>query len=273
MASGAPHERYADYRLDPGFRFPERQISVSTEEQQRLHAWCDIAPDVFGDVADPSLIGRGPMVMIANTIAANRPGWGQVHTIHRIVQRRPIRLGESLTLQGVIDGFEPHPRGQVLKSTWRYLDRDGETPFEVKPDGLLIDPTLESKLPKRERKTEIAEAGYERLMTKRCTPEATVEYSRGANNPIHSDVALARELGFRAPILAGTQTMSFLLEPLYRHCSPKELSLVIGFMRPVFWDDVLDIEAARQGAYFNHIKATNAGGKCVADCLVEKVRE
>ena len=273
-------EEYADYRLEAGFHYPERHISISSAEQQRLHGWCDMAPEVFGEVADPSLVGRLPVVMIADTIAACRVGWGQVHTIHRITQRRPIRLGETLTLQGVIDGLEPHPRGQVLKSTWRYIDSDGETPFEVKPDGLMIDPTFESKRPQIKSQTEItkreAEQEYEHVLTKHCSPEATVGYCQGSNNPIHSDVAVAQQFGFRAPILAGTQTMSFLLEPLYRHFAPQAFSLTIGFMRPVFWDDVLAIEATKkgkQGAYFGHIKAANADKKCVADCVVENLRE
>ena len=95
-------EEYADYRLEPGFQYPDRHISISSAEQHRLHSWCDMAPEVFGDVADPSLVGRLPVIIIADTIAACRPGWGQVHTIHRITQHRPIRLGESLTLQGAI---------------------------------------------------------------------------------------------------------------------------------------------------------------------------
>ena len=274
MTSSAWQEQnaeYANYRLEPGFQYPERQISISSAEQQRLHGWCDITPEVFGETADPSLVGRLPMVMIANTIAVGRPGWGQVHTVHRMTQHRPIRLGEVLTLQGRIDGFEPHPRGQVLKSTWRYIDRDGETPFEVKPDGLLIDPAIELDRPKHKPESVVRE--YEHILTKRCTPEATVGYCQGSNNPIHSDVEVARQFGFRAPILAGTQTMSFLLEPLYRNYAPQALSLIIRFMRPVFWDDVLTIEATNDSGYFDHIKATNADKKCVADCVIEHMRE
>lgn len=272
MTGSALSEDFADYRLEPGFRYPARKVVVSAAEQQRLHACCDMAPEVFGSVADPSLVSRLPMVLIANTIAACRVGWGQVHTIHRVRQRRPIRLGESLTLEGVIDGFEPHPRGQVLKSTWRYVDREGETPFEVIPDGLLIDPAYESKPSKPMPKAEAPGPRYERLLTKRCTPEATIAYSQGANNPIHSDLELAQQLGFRAPILAGTQTMSFLLEALFRNDTPQAFSLTVRFRRPVFWDDVLTIEATTNGAYLDHIRATNADGKCVAECLVENPR-
>lgn len=145
-------EEYADYLLEAGFQYPERHISISAAEQHRLHGWCDMAPEVFGEVADPSLVGRLPVVMIAKREAAR---------------------------------------------------------------------------------------GYEHLLTKRCTPEATVGYCQGSNNPIHSDVTVAQQFGFRAPILAGTQTMSFLLEPLYRHYAPQAFSLTIRFMRPAFWDDVL----------------------------------
>ena len=84
---------------------------------------------------------------------------------------------------------------------------------------------------------------------------------------------IAQQFGFRVPILAGTQTMSFLLEPLYRNYSPQEFFLTIGFMRPVFWDDDLEIQATKKNVYFDHIKAINADKKCVADCVVQNLSE
>ena len=56
MTNRASLEEYADYRLEPGFQYPERHISISSVEQHRLHSWCDIGPEVFGEVVDPSLV-------------------------------------------------------------------------------------------------------------------------------------------------------------------------------------------------------------------------
>jgi acyl dehydratase len=39
---------------------------------------------------------------------------GVVHIANRIVQRRPVRLGETLSLLASVRGFEPHRRGQTF---------------------------------------------------------------------------------------------------------------------------------------------------------------
>ncbi|MDA0822539.1 MAG: MaoC/PaaZ C-terminal domain-containing protein [Proteobacteria bacterium] len=266
-------EESSDFRLEVGFRFPEKSVVVDREEQTRLHKWCDIEPTVFGDVADPALVTRLPVVMVANTVVAQRPEWGQVHTTHRMLQRRPILIGESLTLTGVIDGFVAHPRGEIMQCSWFYQDANGEIALEVYPEALLIDPAID---PRRSAANERVKPPAEQtkyLFTKRCTPQATAGYCEGTNNLIHLDLAAAQRFGFRAPIIAGTQTMSFLLEAIYRAYSPHALALTIGFRRPVFWDDELAIVVTERDAGSQYIQALNKAQKCVADCLVEAALE
>jgi acyl dehydratase len=264
-------EESSQYSLDTGFRYPDKTVVITEEEQRRLHGWCDLDREIFGNVADPSLVGRLPVVMTSNTIISCRPDWGQVHTTHRIIQHRPILLGESLRVSGENIDLVPHARGEVLQSAWRYFDADGEVPFEVRPDGLLIDPMYESKRGDKRISRDFNRPEYVHVLTKQCTPEATVGYCEGTNNPIHSDVHIAKEFGFRAPIIAGTQTMSFLLEAVYRTRSPTSISLTINFKRPVFWDDELTVVMADREAGVQHIEAINSAGKCVADCLVDDI--
>ncbi|MFT4585283.1 MAG: hypothetical protein ACI915_004884 [Gammaproteobacteria bacterium] len=262
-------EESSGFRLEVGFRFPERNVVIDREEQTRLHHWCDIEPAVFGDVADPALVTRLPVVMVANTIVAQRPDWGQVHTTHRVLQRRPILLGESLTLTGTIDGFVPHPRGEILQCSWVYQDANGEVALEVYPEALLIDPTIKPKQSAVKTRAKSQAEKTKHLFTKRCTPQATAGYCEGTSNLIHLDLAAAQRFGFRAPIIAGTQTMSFLLEAIYRGRSPHALALTIGFRRPVFWDDELAIVVTERENGSQYIQALNNTKKCVTDCLVE----
>ena len=63
--------------------------------------------------------------------------------------------------------------------------------------------------------------------------------------------------------------MSFLLEPIYRRAAVDTLDVTIQFRRPVFWDDVLGIEAVENTQGYSHIRASNADGKVVADCTIE----
>lgn len=264
-------EESYQYSLDPGFKYPEKNIVITEEEQHRLHQWCATDATVFGKVADPSLIGRLPVVITSNTMVACRPDWGQVHTTHRIMQHRPVILGESLRVQGENVALVTHVRGEVLQSAWRYYDVDGKIPFEVETEGLLIDPSFEPKQVKRSGQRVSDRASYVPILTKQCTPEATVGYCEGTNNPIHSDMHVAQEFGFRAPIIAGTQTMGFLLEAVYRTRSPKSVALTINFKRPVFWDDELTIVMAERDDSSHHIEALNGAQKCVADCVVADI--
>lgn len=269
MALDPALEAFREYPIEPGFAYPEQIISIDVAEQRRLHGYCDIEPGLFGNTADPSLVSRLPIVMLSNTIVVQRPRWGQVHTVQRIEQRRPVATGEALNLYGTIDRCAPHPRGEIMKSTWRYIDACNKTVLVVRPDVLMIDPDGGSATAK---KPGVAEAGAESslLWSKTCTPEKTVGYCEGTFNPIHDNPKVANSFGFRAPIIAGTQTMSFLLEPIYRRAAVDTLDVTIQFRRPVFWDDVLGIEAVENPQGYSYIRASNADGKVVADCTIER---
>ena len=256
----------SEYELAAGFAYPSFEVRITASEQQRLHRWCDIPENVFGASADPGLVSRLPIVLLANTVLQNRPGWAPVHTVQRIIQHRPVALDEVLRLEGRTDAFTAHARGETMHSTWLYFDAAGACVFEVKPQALLIDPAW-SKTPQgRPHPTD--ERRWRTLDHKQCTPEATLGYCEGTNNPIHLDPEVAHSFGFRAPIIAGTQTMSFLLEPVYRAYRPESFELAIGFMRPVFWDDLLRLEAEEAAGGLRYLRAVNAADKVVADCSI-----
>ena len=55
---------------------------------------------------------------------------------------------------------------------------------------------------------------YQAVLHKQCTPESTLGYCEGSTNLIHLDPDYAKSFGFRAPIIAGNQTVNFLPEGL-----------------------------------------------------------
>ncbi len=259
---------YENFPLDPGFCFPTLEVSISAGEQQRLHGYCDIAPAVFGPSADPALVSRLPIVVVAHTILAQRPGWGPVHLVQRIVQHRRIALGETLQLRGEVGEISVHPRGERMSSSWRYHAADGECVFEVLPQVLMIDPAGRANAGQRAA----AESNqiWQQVGRKQCTPASTLGYCEGTRNPVHLDPEVAQRFGFRAPIIAGTQTMSFLLEALYRARRPDALDLSMRFLRPVFWDDALTLEANGTGEDLTEVRARNAAGKEVATLNLDR---
>ncbi len=263
---GFDNAAYEDFALEAGFEYPRVGVTVSKQEQHRLHGWCEIPAQVFGGSADPALVSRLPIVLLAHTVIAQRPRWVPVHTLQRITQVRAVALDETLDLAGHITRFEPHARGEIMHSLWRYFDGEGACVFEVRPQALLIDPAR-SGTPAGQAVASDARQ-WRLLGTKQCTPEATLGYCEGTRNPIHLDPEVAHSFGFRAPIIAGTQTMSYLLEPLYREHTPRSFDLSIGFLRPVFWDDELGIEGETASGSLRHVRAVNAAGKTVADCSI-----
>ena len=255
------------YRTEVDYEFPVFEIVVTPEEQRRLHGHCDIADSVYGEFADPTFIARDPITLNAQTILANHPERAPVHTVHRIEQRRPVRLGEVLRMSGRVTAIGDHPKGWTMTSIWEYRDDAGEIAFVVTPDVLMIDPDRASSPGSPKRSLE--QVRFETLTRKQCTPETTLGYLEGSNNKIHLDPDTARSFGFRAPIIAGNQTVNFLMEAVYRNGLPDTFSVEARFLRPVFWDDAIDIEGRRDvDGSISELRATNSDGKTVADLLV-----
>ncbi len=256
------------YRAEIGYTFPAESICIDAKEQQRLHYWCGIDIELYDQHVDPTFVSRRPILLNTATAHASRPGWVPVHTIHRILQRRPITLGENLHMVGSIQTITPHSRGEVMTSVWHYLDAQQKIAFVVSPEVLMVAP----KPPRIEgavtNPSKSAQFDFKPWGTKQCTPESTRGYCEGSKNLVHLDEAYARSFGFRAPIIAGMQTVNFLLEPLYHDRRRSELEVEIQFLRPVFWDDLLYIEVARDPADEEVValRARNEAGKCVAVC-------
>ena len=84
------------YLTKVGYTFRTFEITNTAKEQRRLHSHCDIPESHYGDLADPAFIARDPIILSAQTVLANHPERAPVHKVHRIEQRRQIRLGETL---------------------------------------------------------------------------------------------------------------------------------------------------------------------------------
>ncbi len=261
------------YRTEIGYEYPVFDVVVSEAEQRRLHGYCDIAESVYGGYVDPTFVARDPILLNTQTVLANHPERAPVHIVHRIEQHRPIRLGETLKMHGRISDIADHPKGWILTTIWEYRDAVGETVFVVTPDVLMIDPERAGNGGKGgSGRTADEEGAFEALTRKHCTPETTLGYCEGSTNKIHLDPETAQSFGFRAPIIAGNQTVNFLMEGVCRNGLPDQLSIEARFLRPVFWDDTVDVQGkADTGGQITDVRAVNGNGKAVADLKVMPV--
>jgi len=65
---------------------------------------------------------------------------------------------------------------------------------------------------------------------------------------IHTDPATAQRYGYRAPIIAGNQTVNFVLEALSLDARPHSFAIEVRFRKPVFWDESVTIEGRRDAS-------------------------
>jgi acyl dehydratase len=262
------------YRTEVGYKYPVFDVMVSDVEQRRLHGYCDIAETVYGDFVDPTFVARDPILLNTQTVLANHPERAPVHIVHRLEQLRPIRLGETLKMHGRVSEIGDHPKGWTLTTIWEYRDEAGEIVFVATPDVLMIDPERSENGRKRdeERKLEGEEDTFEVLTRKNCTPETTLGYCEGSTNKIHLDPETAQSFGFRAPIIAGNQTVNFMMEGVCRNGLPDQLSIEARLLRPVFWDDTVDVQGrANKVGRLSDVRVINGDGKTVADLQVRSV--
>ena len=262
------------YRTEIGYECPVFDIVVSQAEQRRLHGHCDIAETVYGDNVDPTFVARDPILLNTQTVLANHPERAPVHIVHQFEQLRTIRLGETPQMHGRVSGIGDHSKGWILTTIWEYRDAAGEIVFVVSPDVLMIDPERSGNGGKggSGRMTD-GEDAFEALTRKHCTPETTLGYCEGSTNKIHLDQETAQSFGFRAPIIAGNQAVNFLMEGVCRNGLPNQLSIEARFLRPVFWDDTIDVQGKTDtGRQLTNVRAVNAVGKIVADLRVLSLR-
>lgn len=258
------------YRTEIGYKYPVFDVIVSEAEQRRLHGYCDISETIYDGYVDPTFVARDPILLNTQTILANHPERAPVHVVHRIEQRRPIRLNEMLKMHGRVSGIADHPKGWILTTVWEYRDAAREIVFVVTPDVLMIDPER-SENGGKESSRRIPDGGdaFKTLTHKHCTPEMTLGYCEGSTNKIHLDPETAQSFGFRAPIIAGNQTVNFLMEGVCRNGLPDQLSVEARFLRPVFWDDTIDVQGkVDTGGQLTDVRAINEDGKTVADLRV-----
>ena len=120
-----------------GFTFKPETFVLGQDDQNRKLAACGIDASVFGSYVDAAfLIGAGIHVGIRNGISAE----GNVNMLQRLIQRRQVRLGETLTGQGYIKAVTEVPRGWTVDTEVWFEDRDGQVVISVPRRSLKPDP-------------------------------------------------------------------------------------------------------------------------------------
>lgn len=230
-----------------GFQYQTQLIETSTQTQtERLEA-CGVDPSVFGDEVDPAFyIGLAIHAGIDSGISAE----GNINMLQRLIQHRPAKLGEPLTVKGEITGVTVVPRGiRVSTDVW----------FEDGSGNRVISCPRTSLRPQANQTTSQGPGAGERpniviedvsaltmLDTYQLTPERVKAYSVEGNS-IHYEQEAAEKAGFRAPLIGGGMGVHYLTAQMWQRRRPYAFDIEIYFRRPIFWDEAVQVGVSEEG--------------------------
>ena len=226
---------------EEGFEFEPDTIVVTQEHQVEKLAACGLQDSTFDGFVDASFyIGLGIHAGIKNGISAQ----GNVNMLQNLIQHRPVRLGEALTVKGYIKKITEVPRGVTVDTEVWFEGEDGKRAVSAPRRSLKPNPRKKNARGAGDRPAPVVEAPgrLERFGQYQLTPEAVKSYSEEGNS-IHYEMEAANRAGFRAPIIGGGMGVHYLVHTLMRHCKPQSFELSVYFRRPIFWDDEFTVAA------------------------------
>ena len=271
MVHAAPAPRTKTEEFYPGFRFPERPVTRTRDYQDSRLLACGVDPALYGDQAAAGLFGQDCFKAMR---AAGHQVDGLVQTEQRFRQIEPIAVGETVTQRGWIEAYEEVPRGHRLHRTFEFVLKDGTVALTADVIGLVPDKEKWAAAAKKAPQSAPSDprGGHALVSEKSMTPEDVTLFSSDVGNLIHFEPDFAANLGYRAPLAQGLQTMVWMMGKLTEDGPPASFELAASFRRPVFWDDgaSLWLHRAKTG-FIDSMRALNTGGKVTAELTVSSL--
>ncbi|MGZ0186573.1 MAG: hypothetical protein ACKVH0_00960 [Alphaproteobacteria bacterium] len=243
-----------------GHALPLWETSVTAERQATYHKYAAIDGSLYGAMADASVLAN-------DCLHGARPrealGAKRLHAGVRVRQTAPLSLGTPLTVAATVEALRPAKRGRYIHIDFAFQQADGATPIRIDHKSLILDPT---PLPKNAASQPPApETGYEEVRRLQLTPEMVSGYSfEFPHLEGHHDPEAAARIGMRAPIAQGLMGFTLLLAERMRIGAAQRFDVEASFVRPIFWDEELSLEARGDTEF----RALNPAGKTVSELLI-----
>ncbi|MCH9674702.1 MAG: hypothetical protein K0U93_24900 [Gammaproteobacteria bacterium] len=225
-----------------GFELTPHTVAIDAAEQIEKLDVCGLPNNHFDGAVDASFFIRlGIHAGIASGISAE----GNINMVQSLIQYRPVRLGEPLTVRGAVTKVETVPRGQAVETDVWFEDESGAKAVSAWRRSLRpIATAADSRGAGARPAPVVSDAGelVERA-THQLTPAAVKGYSSEGNS-IHYEMGAANRAGFRAPMIGGGMGVHYLLAALWSDYRPTSFNLDIYFRRPIFWDDAFGVSIA-----------------------------
>ena len=224
-----------------GFHYRAHMLALTAETQVERLTACGVDPRVFGDDVDPAFfIGLAIHAGIDSGISAE----GNINMLQRMIQHRPAKLDEPLTVRGEIKTVTSVPRGLRVETDVWFEDAAGER---------VISCPRTSLRPQKEKTTSSSSGAGDRpqpvipdiaaltlLDRYELTPERVKAYSVEGNS-IHYEQGAAERAGFRAPLIGGGMGVHYLTAQMWQDRRPQAFDASISVRRPIFWDEAVHV--------------------------------
>ena len=253
-----------------GFEFEPDTIVVTSEHQREKLQACGLDAEPFNGFVDASFyITLGIHAGIKSGISAE----GNVNMLQSLVQHRPVRLGEPLTVKGRIRKITNVPRGITVDTDVVFFGEDGKPAISAPRLSLKPDPTRLGVKGAGDRPAPVVEDinSLTAFGSYQLTPDNVKRYSMEGNS-IHYEMEAANKAGFRAPIIGGAMGVHYLLHALWQNCRPASFDLSIYFRRPIFWDDAIEVRADIAGDSWRAMCLAR-GGKVLTEAKIKNLGE
>ncbi len=232
--------------LDEGRKLPPRVAVVSAERQAMYLEAAEVDPALFGDLVDLSVLAND---CILQTYPLRPPGMRGLHLGQKMIQYRPIRIGERLEMRGEVAQTGTMGKGDRVDYDIAFADEAGAVVARAEMRSLQVDVEAMSALGGSGAKF-YDTIGFEALAEKHPTAERVTGYS--AEFPldkVHFEPEVAAEMGLRAPIAQGLMSLTWMMAALAEGGVPSSIEIDCEFRRPIFWDDRITVMAKGQTEY------------------------
>lgn len=253
--------------IEAGMTLPALPCLVTPELQRNYLEPAEVAPELYGEWVDLSVLAN-------QCLKATRPlregRAAGLHMGHRMTQCEPVRLGEPLTIFGIVAETAAMATGTRIRVDLEFRRADGSVPVRGATINLRVDREAMRRRGERAAKPFDSE-GYRRAAAKHMTPERVMGYSREfPEDKVHFDLAVAHSIGFRVPVAQGLMSLTWMTAALAERGLPRELDIAAEFRRPIFWDDAIAVLARDETAF----RILNAEGQvCSLGRVAHLVRD
>ena len=228
-----------------GFQYKTHSLDLSAQTQAERLTACGIDPAIFDDDVDPAFfIGLAIHAGIDSGISAE----GNSNMLQRLIQHRPAKLGEMLTVKGEIKSVTAVPRGQRVETDVWFEDAAGEPVISCPRTSLRPQAQTNANSGAGDKPRPVVDDLAVLTLGEiyQLTPERVKSYSVEGNS-IHYEQAAAERAGFRAPLIGGGMGVHYLTAQMWHDRRPNSFAASIYFRRPIFWDEAVQVGVIEEG--------------------------